>query len=882
MGSPPTTDRTSPFIVWRSVSHVTQLFRTPFVGFDPSVDPSRAPELVVPLRRFTPLGARRHLLHTDGGMEFFRRVRQTERQVLRKARLLKIARQAWTVEEELFGLVLQGAHLPAQERLRRIVRFVEARDRSPLASSPMEEIRAYLHRSSLEDPEDILEELEDIIESAQRLRASIAGRLLDESLSLPDALLGTAGEVDAALSNYLELTVPVLEGIDRELDELLELYNDIEAELVPWPLADAIRFSTRIAQSVFFFLVRWLPFLSIDRWANAIWHRYGWTGEGEPGRSFLSPAERLEAIRRRLEGVRHDLPGVEMLRALAAEMEDASEALILIRRTLNPQEINVFISQKRSRPGQETFLCVLGRPGLDVERVWFQEILVRSILPQASIEQLLDSHSVFVDLTNPSNPRVYDELGDEYPDIGRGIRGLYPPRDDIVELRRHIHRRQQAWRNCYSRCHDHPFFSRFAQPLLCYYASVPETHSGVMVSGAVRGDNLLRSLTKWHDALLMKLGDVVVEIADPDLHFHYASEPEPEARESFEQIVADALSVYLISDLHIGDGSETDIFDARKADSLAALFQHVAERRSSLVVLGDGLDGLQRHSLQAIMEIRKPLLKLLRRIPQVTMIPGNHDYQLSAAEAQRTGRWMLSSGRQRAARIAAGLNAEQLRHTITALTGATIRELILDIDRGLALQHGHFNDQHNVGVLGRIIHSTVYTLVWRLGGRSAAERLEYYFSERLDQRLQTWWWPKAVRTFERFFDRNMLLMEALDYLRSHSPLHRAYRLRRATYTVGNGHTHLFELPGDTPPIQVAMQSFCDALMLTPPLIQKLDTGTWAGRRFKFNMRGEPLKEDLFFSSETRDVIRILLTRAERVAPEEWEADPDDSAPADPQ
>jgi hypothetical protein len=67
-----------------------------------------------------------------------------------------------------------------------------------------------------------------------------------------------------------------------------------------------------------------------------------------------------------------------------------------------------------------------------------------------------------------------------------------------------------------------------------------------------------------------------------------------------------------------------------------------------------------------------------------------------------------------------------------------------------------------------------------------------------------------------------------------------------------------------------MQSFCDALMTTPPKIQKLDTGTWAGRRFKFNMRGEPLKEDVFFSSETRDVIRILLTKAERVLPEEWE------------
>ena len=37
------------------------------------------------------------------------------------------------------------------------------------------------------------------------------------------------------------------------------------------------------------------------------------------------------------------------------------------------------------------------------------------------------------------------------------------------------------------------------------------------------------------------------------------------------------------------------------------------------------------------------------------------------------------------------------------------------------------------------------------------EQVEYYFSERLDQRLQTWWWPKAVRTFERFFDRNMLI-----------------------------------------------------------------------------------------------------------------------------
>ena len=870
MGTSPTTDRASPFIVWRSVSHVTKLFRTPFVGFDPDVDRDKAPELAVPLRRFTPLGARRYLLRTEGGLAFFRSVRRTERQVLRKTRLLKIARRAWMVEEELFTLVLQGVHLPVRERLRRIVRFIENRDRSPLASSPMEEIRAYLRRASREEPEEILEELEDIIETARGLRSSIAGKLLDESLPLPDALLSAADEVDAALSNYLELTLPVLDTIDQELDELLELYNDIEAELVPWPLADAIRLTTHIAQSVFFFLVRELPFLRIDRWANRIWQRYGWAKSDEPGMSFLSPAERLASIRRRLEGVRHDLPGVEVLRALAAEMEDTSEALILLRRTLTPRETNVFISQKRSRPGQETFLCVLGRPGLDIERVWFQEILVRSILPQASIEQLLDAHSVFVDLTNPTDPRVYDELGEEYPDIGRGIRGLYPPRDDIVELRRRIHRRQQDWRNTHTRCHDHPFFSHYVRPRLCYYASVPETHSGVLVTGAVRGDQLLRTLTRWHAPLLMMLGDVVIEIADPDLLFHYSGTPKASDREHFEAIVRDALSVYLISDLHIGDGSETDIFDERKAASMASLFQHIAARRSSLLILGDGLDGLQGSSLQAIAKIREPLLKELCAIPQVTMIPGNHDYQLSAAEAQRTGRWMLSVARQRAARIAARLNAESLRQTLTTLTGATIRELILDVDRGLALQHGHFNDQHNVGVVGRIAHSTMYTLVWKLGGRSAAERLEYYFSERLDQRLQIWWWPKAVRTFERFFDRNMLMMEALDYLRSHSPLHQAYRLKRATYTVGNGHTHLFELPDDTPPIQVAMQSFCDALMTTPPKIQKLDTGTWAGRRFKFNMRGEPLKEDVFFSSETRDVIRILLTKAERVSPEEWE------------
>lgn len=870
MGSSPTTNRASPFIVWRSVSHVTHLFRTPFVGFDPAVDPERAPVLVVPLRRFTPLGARRHLLHTEGGRSFFQRVRRAERQVLRRARLLKIARQAWTVEEELFSLVTQGSRMPPRARLQRVKRFVETRDRSPLASSPMEEIRTYLHRANLDDAEEVVEDLEEIIENAQRLRSDIASQLLDESRSLPDALMQTAGEIDAALSNYLELTGPVLDRIDEELDELLELYNDIEAELVPWPLADAIRFSTHIAQSLFFFLVRGLPFLQLDRWANAIWRRYGWAGTEESGRTFLSPGERLASIRRRLEAVRHDLPGVEVLRALAAEEDETHEALILLRRSLTPRESNVFVSQKRSRPGQETFLCVLGRPGLDVERVWFQEILVRSILPQASIEQLLDTHSVFVDLTNPTQPRVYNELGDEYPDIGRGIRGLYPPRDDIVELRRRIHRRQQAWRKSYARCDDHPFFGRFVRERLCYYTSVPETHSGVLVIGAVRGDQIIRCLTRGHAGLLMKMGDVVIEIADPNLIFHYDASPAAADVARFERIVRDALSIYLISDLHIGDGSETDIFDAEKAASLVSLFNHIAERRSSLLILGDGLDGLQRNSLQAIIDIRKSLLGLLRRIPYVTIIPGNHDHQLSAAEAQRTGRWMFSASRQRAARLTAGRNAEELSHTLTALTGATIRELILDVDRGLALQHGHFNDQHNVGVLGRIVHSTLYTLVWRLGGRSAAERLEYYFSERLDQRLQTWWWPKAVRTFERFFDRNMLMMEALDYLRSHSPLHQAYRLERATYTVGNGHTHLFELPSDTPPIQVAMQAFCDALMTTPPKIQKLDTGTWAGRRFKFNMRGEPLKEDVFFSSKTRDVIRILLTRAERVAPEEWE------------
>ncbi len=853
--------RASSFIIWRPISHVTRLFRTPFLGFDN----------VIPLRRFTPLGARQLLQSTVGGSMFFRRVRRSERAVMRQAQARRIAQRAWQDEEAFFALFTKHHTLPATQ-LSNIQRFLEARPRSPLACSPMEECRAYLSRARPEDTRSTLNALRNIIEDARQTRPTIAALLLDESAGFTQALERVSDAVEVALSTWLELTAPVTAQLEADLDTQLKLFDDIATLLVPQPTADNIRWWTRLAQSVFFFLIRGLPFLQIDRWVNLIWGRYGWAHD-EPGASFPSTRALLDTLRHRVEAIDH-LPEAELLRALAASAqgseEEAEDALVHIRHLISPTQINLFLSQKRSRPGHETFLGVVGRAGVDHQRIWFQEILVRAILPQSRIERLLDRHSVFVDLTNPSAPRVYDELGTSYPQIGRDILELYPRREEVIELRKRILKREQAWHTTHTRCKPDAFFGPFVREQLCYYRDIPESGSGILVVGAVRGDHLIRTLTERYSELLIRISGVVVEISDPNLRFHYRIPPSEADREQLTQVVRDALSVYLISDLHIGDGTETDVFDARKAASLRRLIEHIAQRASSLTVLGDFLDGLQRESLQAIIGIREELLRALRTVPHLTMIPGNHDHQLSAAEAQRIGRWMTSAARRQDARAHARQRTAALRETLTALTGAQFRELILDIDRGLALHHGHFSDKHNVSLVGRIAHGTFYNLAWKLGGRRAAERLEYYFSERLDQVLQRWWWPKATRTFERFFDRNMLLMEALDYLRVSSPLHRAYSLKRPIYTVGNGHTHLFEVPGDDPPIQLAMQDICDAMMISSPKVQKIDTGTWAGRRFKFNLRGVPIREDAFFSADTRDVIRFLLTEISPVDPKEWE------------
>jgi hypothetical protein len=85
--------------------------------------------------------------------------------------------------------------------------------------------------------------------------------------------------------------------------------------------------------------------------------------------------------------------------------------------------------------------------------------------------------------------------------------------------------------------------------------------------------------------------------------------------------------VYLISDLHLGDGGPSDAF-GRKDDRLRALFDEVAQRGDALVIGGDGFDVAQAWSIDRILEAHRAVAEDLARLAEVVEVhylAGNHE-----------------------------------------------------------------------------------------------------------------------------------------------------------------------------------------------------------------------------------------------------------------
>lgn len=89
--------------------------------------------------------------------------------------------------------------------------------------------------------------------------------------------------------------------------------------------------------------------------------------------------------------------------------------------------------------------------------------------------------------------------------------------------------------------------------------------------------------------------------------------------------------LYFVSDLHLGDGSPSDIFMG-KDSLLIELIDKVAEENAKLVIVGDAIDFHQAWSMSRVIRAHALLMRRLSELAAergVVYIWGNHDYDIS-------------------------------------------------------------------------------------------------------------------------------------------------------------------------------------------------------------------------------------------------------------
>ncbi|GEJ58997.1 hypothetical protein [Anaeromyxobacter diazotrophicus] len=203
------------------------------------------------------------------------------------------------------------------------------------------------------------------------------------------------------------------------------------------------------------------------------------------------------------------------------------------------------------------------------------------------------------------------------------------------------------------------------------------------------------------------------------------------ARGGAAAVMVDAVTVYVVSDLHLDEDDGSRLFrDDVQGAPLAALCRRAVEERAELVLLGDSFDltsmmppprGLPRFAramrvplqpppprtlgdlLQAIRRSNPESMTALARVAQagaLTLVPGNHDHLL----ADRRAAEPLASVGLGAARVE--------RSPVRALAGRTV-----------VLQHGHAFDPSNARpggegeVMTRVLHQALVPYLQHHGAR---------------------------------------------------------------------------------------------------------------------------------------------------------------------
>lgn len=85
--------------------------------------------------------------------------------------------------------------------------------------------------------------------------------------------------------------------------------------------------------------------------------------------------------------------------------------------------------------------------------------------------------------------------------------------------------------------------------------------------------------------------------------------------------------IFVISDLHIGDGSRKDNLSHRGREKLLYSFLEYVDRNNGELIITGDLFELWRHRIDVILEERQNLLEMLSGL-DVTYVPGNHDSEV--------------------------------------------------------------------------------------------------------------------------------------------------------------------------------------------------------------------------------------------------------------
>ena len=176
-----------------------------------------------------------------------------------------------------------------------------------------------------------------------------------------------------------------------------------------------------------------------------------------------------------------------------------------------------------------------------------------------------------------------------------------------------------------------------------------------------------------------------------------------------DHITLNSDRMYFISDLHIGDGSQSEALN-KKTDLLISFLRKVQEENAQLIIVGDGLDFHQSfHGITAIVEGNAKIISQLRNMDSFHYIQGNHDYDIQ---------------------LLRGLIDFELHH-----------ELI--VDNQLHVLHGHEYDPY---ISTNLEESHLFTVIHHLTERilNCRFRLPLENAYNLENRCAFWLFHKLV------------------------------------------------------------------------------------------------------------------------------------------